>query len=318
MGSRLHVRCGSAVRLLLLAGLAAMAWLIWAAGAADAAPTDPSSGSSSSGVVLLDDGPTAPVGEATAAAVAVAHPLKSVAAQVLPAASGPPSAPVAGLLPAVQVPSVQLPPVPVPVPVSGTVESVVNTSAAVANDAAATVVTTAITTVDTTAVPLLTGAAALVDQVADVVPVTLPRSPVKTAPVALTETAAPRAGETHPSVAAASQDAKASAGARLLEGPGLTPPQFLFGARAVPEMTAAAGHVAPSTPPNAPNNVESLLRLFASQGNPGSSSGGIDGQAAADVPGSWSPQDTGRSARMPDATPLPAASPSFDPGSSPD
>ncbi|WP_426977232.1 hypothetical protein ACQCSU_20745 [Pseudarthrobacter sp. O4] len=125
--------------LVLPAGLAAPAWRIWAAGTADAAaPADPITGvgSGSVAVVLPGDGPTSPPEEATAAAAAVAHPLKPLAAQVLPAASGLPSASVAGPIPAVQLP-------PVPLPASRALEAVVNTS--VANEAAATVATVATT-----------------------------------------------------------------------------------------------------------------------------------------------------------------------------
>jgi hypothetical protein len=349
MESSLRGRCGSGARALLLSGLFALAWLIWGAGTADAAPAG--SGPGSGPVVLLHDdllepgpaargaaalrgpadprgtaalrGPADPRGTAalrgtadprgtaahgaaapleSASAAVVAQPPKPVAAPEKAVASGPHASFTARSkevsLPVALVPKVA-------VAAAG--------RAAVGFTEAATPLTTA-----------AASAAQLIDHVADAVPgrpaVGLPSTP-------LTETTGRTDGQNPGranSPAAAAPPREATAGvARGTTGPALTPAQLLVSVLAATTVREIqpADYLAPSAPPYAPPDTEHLLWLSALQGHSGSASAGTGGggaEAAGEAGGFWNPWHAPRSARMPDAAHVPAATPSFDPGSSPD
>jgi hypothetical protein len=323
MESSLRGRCGSAARALLLSGLFALAWLIWGAGTADAAPAGSGSGLVSGPVVLLQDGllepgPVArgaaallgtadPRGAAAAleraSAAVVVQPPKPVAAPEKPVASGP-HASFTG----------RSKEVPLPVALAPKVAAAAAGRAAVGFTETATPLPTA-----------LASAAQLVDQVADAVPV-LPRA-VGRPTIPPTETSGQTDGQNpgranSPAAAAPPREATAG-GDRGTAGPALTPAQLLvsvLAATAVREIQPA-DYLAPSAPPYAPPDTEKLLWLSALQGHAGSASAGTGGggaEAAGEAGGFWNPWHAPRGARMPDAAHVPAATPSFDPGSSPD
>ena len=238
--------------------------------------------------------------EASAAAKAVTQPLQPVAALVMATARSVPGNSPTGVTQAG------------PLPASHAVATVGDTAAAVLNQAV-----TAVTTVATTAAPVLTEAAEDIDQMAGAVPVTLPVSALPTAPFPLPETP----GQANTAAATLSDLSRESkAAAPLPAWPGLAPAHLLFNSPAFPAMAAAAGRLAPSTQPDAPD-AERPLRRSALQSHSGSAypgPGGAGANAAGDLSGFWNAFPAGKSARMPDMTQNPAASPPFDPGSSPD
>ena len=313
MESSLRGRCGSAARALLLSGLFALAWLIWGAGTADAAPAG--SGLVSGPVVLLHDdllepgpaargaaarGAAAPL-ERASAAVAV-QPPKPVAAPEKAVASGP-HASFTG----------RSKEVPLPVALAPEAAAAAAGRAAVGFTEAATPLTA------------LASAAQLVDHVADAVPV-LPRA-VGLPSTPLTETTGQTDGQNPGranSPAAAAPPREATAGVdRGNAGPALTPAQLLVSVLAATTVREIqpADYLAPSAPPYAPPDTEDLLWLSALQGHSGSASAGTGGggaEAAGEAGGFWNLWHAPRGALMPDAAHGPAATPSFDPGSSPD
>ncbi|HET6241779.1 MAG TPA: hypothetical protein VFD99_07310, partial [Arthrobacter sp.] len=246
-----------------------------------------------------------------ASAAAVVQPPKPVAAPEKPVASGP-HASFTG----------RSKEVPLPVALAPKVAAAAAGRAAVGFTEAATPLPTA-----------LASAAQLVDQVADAVPV-LPRA-VGRPTIPPTETTGQTDGQNPgranspaaaapPREAAAAPPREATAGGdRGTAGPALTPAQLLvsvLAATAVREIQPA-DYLAPSAPPYAPPDTEKLLWLSALQGHSGSASAGTGGggaEAAGEAGGFWNPWHAPRGARMPDAAHVPAATPSFDPGSSPD
>jgi hypothetical protein len=329
MESSLRGRCGSAARALLLSGLFALAWLIWGAGTADAAPAGSGSGLVSGPVVLLQDGllEPGPAARGAAALLGTADPRGSatrVAAAPLERASAavvvqPPKPVASGPHASFTGRSKE---VPLPVALAPKVAAAAAGRAAVGFTEAATPLPTA-----------LASAAQLVDQVADAVPV-LPRA-VGLPSTPLTETTGQTDGQNpgranSPAAAALPREAAAAppreataGGGRGTAGLALTPAQFLvsvLAATAVREIQPA-DYLAPSAPPYAPPDTEKLLWLSALQGHAGSASAGTGGggaEAAGEAGGFWNPWHAPRGARMPDTAHVPAATPSFDPGSSPD
>jgi hypothetical protein len=299
MGSSLRDRCGFAARALLLSGLLAVAWLLWGAGAADAAPADPAAGLGSAPVVLPSDELLEP----------------GRAAPLRPSDTRGPAA----LLEAAAA-TVALPPQPLTAPEAATALTRVGSSAI---------------PVLSSAIPVFTEAAAVIGRVAGAVPVEL-HGPIVLPPTPLTETSGQTAGQdagrAHAPAAAARPLENRAAGAQQTAGAVPPPVQLLVRAPAAPAapvlpvaltapMQPAAGHPAPSAPPDAPQNTENVLWLSALQSHPGpasSGSGSGGAQAAGEAAGFWNPWHAPMGARMPDVSQTAAASPSFDPGSSPD
>jgi len=299
MGSSLRDRYGFAARALLLSGLLAVAWLLWGAGAADAAPADPAAGPGSAPVALPSDELLEP----------------GRAAPLRPADTRGPAA----LLEAAAA-TVALPPQPLTAPAAATALTKVGSSAI---------------PVLSSATPVFTEAAGVIGRAAGAVPVGL-HGPVVLPPTPLTETSGQTAGQdagrAHAPAAAARPLENRAAGAQQAAGAVPPPAQLLVRAPAAPAapvlpaaltapMQPAAGHPAPSAPPEAPQNTEKVLWLSAPHSHPGpasSGSGSGGAQAAGEAAGFWHPWHAPMGARMPDVPQIAAASPSFDPGSSPD
>ncbi|HET6268559.1 MAG TPA: hypothetical protein VFE00_00575 [Arthrobacter sp.] len=273
-----------------------MAWLLWGAGAADAAPADPAAGLGSAPLVLPSDELLEP----------------GRAAPLRPSDTRGPAA----LLEAAAA-TVALPPQPLTAPEAATALMKVGSSAI---------------PVLSSATPVFTEAAAVVGRVAGAVPVEL-HGPVVLPPTPLTETSGQTAGQdagrAHAPAAAARPLENRAAGAQQAAGAVPPPAQLLARAPAAPVLPAAlsapmqpaAGHPAPSAPPDAPQNTENVLWLSALQSHPGpasSGSGSGGAQAAGEAAGFWNPWHAPMGARMSDVPQTAAASPSFDPGSSPD
>ena len=102
----------------------------------------------------------------------------------------------------------------------------------------------------------------------------------------------------------------------------VSPLEFLANTQALRALAATVGYVvsAAPTPVNAPE-PEPGFRFAALQNQSGSASAGTGSagaEASADVAAFWNILHDARSGLMPDAALIPAAGPSFDPGSSPD
>ncbi|WP_181038774.1 hypothetical protein [Arthrobacter sp. Y81] len=350
MGGTLRDRCLGASRPFLLAVLLTVAWLAWAAGSANAASEDPNplGAVEQATVSLLQDAGSTPVPapqDSPAHAAAVPFPVSGTAAAVADVTDPVPgeateavtvvvnrAAPppvdtitdavltdtvtgsvdtvsdtvvsgvdsLAPALPGVQVPALPVPTVPVPTLPLPTVP----------------VPTVPVPTVPVPQVPLPELPVHLPE-------VTVPgRSPVTTVPPSGFDavTAAPAGVGLEATARAGSQAAKDTAPQQVRRA--VSPLEFLANTQALRALAATIGYVvsAAPSPANAPE-PEPGFRFAALQNQSGPASAGAGSagaEASADVAAFWNILHDARSGLMRDTALVPAAGPSFDPGSSPD
>ncbi|MBT2538397.1 hypothetical protein [Arthrobacter sp. ISL-69] len=296
MGGTSRDRCLVALRPFLLAILLTVAWLAWAAGSANAASEEPN-----------------PLGAIEQATVSV---LQDAGSTFTPARPDVPAHAAA-----------------VPFPVSGTAAAVANVADRVPGEAIdVTVVVnraapqltdsladTVVTDTDTVAGTVDT-AVSVVDSLAP----DLPGVPVPTVPPSGFDavTAAPARVGPEATARAGSQAAKDTAAAPQQARRAVSPLEFLANTQALRALAATIGYVVSAAP--APTNAaepEQVFRFAALQNQSGSASAGsgsVGADASADVAAFWNILHDARSGLMRDAALVPAAGPSFDPGSSPD
>lgn len=333
MGAVFRDCCQTSVRPFLLAALLAGTWLMLAAGPASAAADKPD-----------------PLGTIAQAADSL---LQETVDETVPEINGSPD-PVVHEIP---VPVVAVPPVsgtaatvvdavadatPVPVPggTTGAVTGVV--------DSAAQLLTETVT--DTPLIETVTGAVdgvvSVVDSLAPALPVIQvphpeipqPQVPRPERPVKAPENSIPgrSAGTVAPPSDVRTQPASPALGgeAAFLDGArpaevtvaaqqvrrAVSPLEFLANTQAVRALTATIGYIV-SAAPAPENEPEAALRFagFQNQTGPGSAGIGSAGaEASGDVDGFWNQLHDAGSSPVPDAALILAASPAFDPGSSPD
>jgi hypothetical protein len=353
MGGTLRNCCLSALRPFLLAVLLTVAWLAWASGPANAASEDPNplgaieqatgsllpeAGSNPASAIPNVPAPVAaapfPVSGTTAAVVDVVDPVLGEATEVVTSVANRTAPPlpdtitdavvtdtvlsdtVAGAtvdtvvagedslapsLPGVHIPTLptpELPPPTVPVP-SVPVPSV--------------------------PVPTVPGPQVPLPELPVQLPeVTVPgRSPVTTVTPsdfdAVTE--APAGIGVEATASSVSQTAKRTVAAPQQARRAVSPLEFLSNTQALRAMAATMGYAVSAAP--APANTqehERVFRVAALQNQSGSASAGTGSagaEASADVAEFWNNRHDDPCGLMPDAALILAASPSFDPGSSP-
>ncbi|WP_144406325.1 hypothetical protein [Arthrobacter sp. SPG23] len=314
MGGIFRDRCLAALRPCLLAFLLCVAWMAWFAGTASAASDAPEPLATT--VATIQDVPVPvaavpfPVSGAAAAAVDVVEP-----------------------------------------PVGGTAEVVANLADSAApqiTDIPLTdppLVETVVDTVSETVTATVGGVVSVVDSVASALPdipvpavqVPLPEVPLPHAPVQLPETAAPvrSAGTAVPSSAVRSQPAEPVSGVEAAFPAGrvrppevtaapqqvrlaVSPLQFLANTQGIRALAATISYVVSAAPAPEPATELRFPGLQNQSGSGTSGTGSTGTEASADVPGFWSPLHDGGRCPVPGAALILAASPSFDPGSSPD
>lgn len=315
MGGIFRDRFRGAVRPFVIAALLCAAWMVWSAGTANAASDDPDT--LGTPVVTIQDVPVPvaavplPVSDTAATVVDVVDPVVSGTTEVV-ANVADTAAPPAADIPLTDSPLVDT----VSATLTGTADGVVSVVDSLAP---------ALPDVTVPPVPL------------PALPVpALPEVPLPDVPVQLPETAAPGrpAGTAVPpsavlsqaaepvsveAVSPASQVRPAEVSTAPLQVRGaVSPLQFLANTQAMRALAATIGYVVSAAPAPA---QDAELRFAGPQNQSGSGStgtGSAGAEASADVAGFWNLlHDAGR-CLAPDAALVRAASPSFDPGSSPD
>ncbi|MBP1137264.1 hypothetical protein JOE31_003496 [Arthrobacter sp. PvP023] len=317
------------MRPLFLGVLLCFAWMAWFAGTANAASDDPDP--LGTPAVTIQD-VAVPVAAVPIPVAAVPFPVSDTAAAVVdvvdPVVSGTPevvakvadsAAPLITDIPLTDPPFVDT--------VSETVTATADGVVSVVDSLAPALPDIAVPTVQLPAVPVpaLPG------------PVLLPEVPLPHVPLQLPEAAAPgRSGGTDaPPSAVRSQAAEPVRGVEAVSPAGrvhpeevsaaplpdrgaVSPLQFLANTQAMRALAATIGYVVSAAP--APGQ-DMELRFASPQNQSGSGptgTGSAGAEAAADVAGFWNPLHDAGHCLVPDAALTLAASPSFDPGSSPD
>lgn len=305
MGAALRDCCRAVVRPLLIAAFLAAAWLVLAAGPASASAGDPN-----------------PLGGIAQAADSVLQEAADQTVPELPAANTAPASVLGG---ATEV-------------VAGAADSAAPlltntlTNTAPTYTVAQTVTDTVVGAVD----GVVSVADSLVPAVQDVpvpaVPVpAIPQVPLPELPVQAPDKTIHSSGTAEPASAALAAEVSFPASVGRPAGPAevtaspaqmqraVSPGESLARTRAVREPAATGGYVVSAAP--APENTPDALRFVGLQNQTGPSSAGAGSagaEASGDVDGFWNLLHHAGRHPVPDAALIRAASPAFDPGSSPD
>ena len=335
-----------ALRPFLLAFLLTVAWLAWAAGSANAASEDPNplGAVEQATVSLLQDAGTTPppaLQDSPAQAAAVPFPVSGTAAAVADVADpvpGEASEAVTGVVNRTAPPLTDslagtITDAALTDMVAGAVDTVGDTVVSVVDSLAPALPGVQVPTVPVPALPLPTVPvptvpvphAPLPELPVHLPEVTVPgRSPVTTVPPSGFDPAlaVPAVIGLEATAHAGSQTVQRTAAAPQPARRTVSPLEFLANTQALRALAATVGYVvsAAPTPVNAPE-PEPGFRFAALQNQSGSASAGTGSagaEASADVAAFWNILHDARSGLMPDAALIPAAGPSFDPGSSPD
>lgn len=358
MGGTFPDRCRSAVRPLLLAALLTGTWLTLAAGPASAAAEDPNPlgtiGQAAGSLLketdsLLEEtvpdifpepgiAPVQAIQDIPVPVVAVPLPVSGTAATVVDVVDPVPGGTTGVVTDVVDSAAPPLTDTLTDAPLVDTVTDAPLVDTLTDAPLVDTVTDTVAGTVDEVA--------SVVDSLAPALPVIhVPELPVPTVPepvpappvtavplplpLPLPDVAVPGlpAVDELPAVPAAGSDTNAgdarpaeSTGAPRQVGRPLSLLQFLANTQAIRALAATIGYVVSAAPAPA-NEPEAALQFAGLQNQSGSASAGAGAggaEASGDVDGFWNPlHDAGR-CLVPDAALILAASPSYDPGSSPD
>ncbi|MDQ0078734.1 hypothetical protein [Arthrobacter oryzae] len=334
MGGTLRDCCLVALRPFLFAVLLTVAWLAWAAGSANAASEDPNPlAAIEQGTVSLlqETGSTlAPaIKDVPAPVAAVPFPVSGTATAVVDVVDpvlGEASDAVAAEVNKAAPPPSDTDKVPadtVTDTVSDTADTVVSGVDSLAPSLPGVQPTLPVPTVP---IPTVPGPQVPLPETPVHIPeVTVPgRSPVTTVPRpgfdAVTE--APAGIDLETTARSVSHTARHTGAAQQPARRAVSPLEFLANTQALRAMAATIGYAvsAAPAPANAPE-PERVFRFAVLQNQSGSAAAGTGSagaEASSDVAEFWSNRHDDLCGLMPDAALILAASPSFDPGSSPD